>query len=1088
MIRQELVKRRLGEREYGEPAHTYLEWSLLAYDVLLRLDPIPLDLIKEIAWGIVDSEGIGAIAHWPKLAQRLIAADQHPKAVEILERLLVDAEKLKIPARELWELLLEAAGIALQCDKRLSYDLYRRAVVAAEAVDDDSAKLLRTLTYITSQISSHPHLAGRKAETAGRLVHLVEVIQPFISDSKYVPTIEVLKEVAELWPDGALVVATRWKELGMPYSYLFIPILARAYAKSSYLEPEVSLAILSLAGDQATSGYYGLSLLDKIPTGDPGRVERAYTDFCWRVLKDSSGSDRIETLRELLSWGKTRGLRFDEMFQRLEIEICLAGKGSQSHSGLHEYKSDVERQVSELYQSAQSATFEGLPEILERLIKISYEWSDIEPFAKVVIDKTPYGERVSILQRVSRIGEDSWRVKYVCELLAYLVEEWLQFPNVAQATPTIVHDFFVRRALEYPFFEDSKEPAFVRLASIPGARLDLHKAIIEIVSSVDDHIGLVTAYALATLLCRQLDDHGFESVLDWTFNQLEDHMSEFTADAYLLTIPSPENWRQATAGFLWRLMSDPSRPTRWLAIRASRDIVRFDGESFLLELGLKLDAENATPFDLPGAESFWMSGRAMLLVLFQRLADECPRLVEGLVPALVSIVFNRDFPHAQIREMARQTLITLCASGASIVGTDPEAISLANRPKCCKWPREQSDRSIDRFSRSEDTDFHFNGLDTIPYWFHRLDRVFANPFPDTLARADRLITKVWNRTNDDIANYRKHSYDSDGEETYHSHGNIPTREVLQTYLEFHAMMCAAGEMVDEEVCLSVSHYDDAGDPWLEWLDEHLVTDTLAWQGDSREALPPEEWFRTLMGLIGGEHDHTEIAAKIAGFTPEHEGEILLDGQFYCSNYSGYASIRVRSAFVSKETSHALGLLANDSDGFTFELPIDDETENDDEEPGFEFLPAVSYLEIQSCLDKFDPQNGQGIGSVPELASDVTTKCNLKMGTGHRSYLSADGQIVSRVEWWDETKRSRRGDQHGHSGKRLWLDLSVLCGYLGEIEMDLLLVADVYIEKKHEQANRDVQRRRNTCHAFIIRYDGTIEEVRTGADPRPTHSQ
>lgn len=71
------------------------------------------------------------------------------------------------------------------------------------------------------------------------------------------------------------------------------------------------------------------------------------------------------------------------------------------------------------------------------------------------------------------------------------------------------------------------------------------------------------------------------------------------------------------------------------------------------------------------------------------------------------------------------------------------------------------------------------------------------------------------------------------------HGSIPPEEKLRLYLEYHAMMAAAGGLVDAGSPVHISSWDDAGDPWRDWLVRHLPLAPDTWLADLRGPVPAE---------------------------------------------------------------------------------------------------------------------------------------------------------------------------------------------------------------------------------------------------------
>ena len=99
----------------------------------------------------------------------------------------------------------------------------------------------------------------------------------------------------------------------------------------------------------------------------------------------------------------------------------------------------------------------------------------------------------------------------------------------------------------------------------------------------------------------------------------------------------------------------------------------------------------------------------------------------------------------------------------------------------------------------ENRSFHFDILDTLPYWYSRALEVFGDlDREEFLDAAERWIVDRWGvqsnpwRWDDEP---RQHSFSDHAVASMHSNGSLPILERFHTYLEWHAMWCATGELM-----------------------------------------------------------------------------------------------------------------------------------------------------------------------------------------------------------------------------------------------------------------------------------------------------
>ena len=139
------------------------------------------------------------------------------------------------------------------------------------------------------------------------------------------------------------------------------------------------------------------------------------------------------------------------------------------------------------------------------------------------------------------------------------------------------------------------------------------------------------------------------------------------------------------------------------------------------------------------------------MVLFSRLADELPQVIVRHLRPLLEHATSQDFPHAQVREMAKRA--ALAVNGAlpgALTADELEILAMTNVAQASRFPRGDA-RHIGGVERptQQDYSFQFDTMDTVPYWYSPLGRVFGLGAPAVCERAARWITEVWRKTKDD---------------------------------------------------------------------------------------------------------------------------------------------------------------------------------------------------------------------------------------------------------------------------------------------------------------------------------------------------
>jgi len=299
------------------------------------------------------------------------------------------------------------------------------------------------------------------------------------------------------------------------------------------------------------------------------------------------------------------------------------------------------------------------------------------------------------------------------------------------------------------------------------------------------------------------------------------------------------------AVFLWSLLGHPDKRVRWRAAHAARGMLTGSLRARLAEAFIaQLDTTSVGPFRACDLDFFWLSARMWALLVLARVADEAPDLLRGHADRLASVALDRNLPHAASREFARRAALRLVVRHPdALPASTVEALRFANRPRACRARREPGSNHTADAGDRDITRFHFDTLDTTRYWYEPLARVFGISADEITRRADTWVTDRWGRTHQECYHdprvlHHEHDYHL----VRNDHGSRPIIETLRTYLEYHAMLVVAGELIDEGAPVLVEPYDDAADPWDDWLRRDLDADPSCWLADRRSPTPLDPHF------------------------------------------------------------------------------------------------------------------------------------------------------------------------------------------------------------------------------------------------------
>ena len=317
-------------------------------------------------------------------------------------------------------------------------------------------------------------------------------------------------------------------------------------------------------------------------------------------------------------------------------------------------------------------------------------------------------------------------------------------------------------------------------------------------------------------------------------------------------------------------------------------------------------------------------------------------------------------------------------------------------------------------------------------------------------------------------------------------------ETLRVYLEYHAMLCAAGEMVDA-LPVAVSEWDDPTCPWPGWLARHLCFSDAAWLADRRTPVPfePESW--GVFEAVENWKDPRGPQLFSAGSGLDAvDGEwIVANGYVQVGDYERYGSTYVASALVNPDTSNSLMLALQAGKARQFRLPREGEEEPDDmeiNESPFELhgWTRESGGDSQG-LDEFDPLARGVSTNYARPGDDFLAQTNSQY-LRHKGQCVVGEECVAWQEIWSLGDDSDRASSAYTRGDRLWVRRSTLVEYLTRRGMDLIMEVQIsrnltYRSRRGRDDDYDPAEHR----IYLLRSDGTGQTVAGDLGPWCDHS-
>jgi hypothetical protein len=1104
----------------------YEVWARRAGEALIRAEGDAEHYLTEIADLAERAMKAAAPGLWIDLAGRMLRSPTYRSlGYRLVERAAQAVASQPTPGKDRWETLLRCAVTVDPYDAALSRDLYLRAVGAAESLDDESALLLR-LHARCAWTAASGFSEERRCDLAVRMARLLEAHEGYVSEPSVLPWEATLGAVATLHPAGVLALCSRWDDEDRLLIRDGIAEVVHATTDADYLSAEEGLHLLRLAAERFDVSEDAVRLMERVRTlGTSARPRLAamVKEVSIWVRRDVLLDRRRKAASRVVEWADAKGvatlpgvselrgvLRFLEQLPNEEDgdglpRPSLPEPDSEYQAKLREEEESEANASAEALRNAladaREDRFDGLLERRDTYERGSYrvERSGDPDFLEEVWAVVPPSARERYLDALTDLGDDALTARLrmhegLPEALHRALDAWRGSSAARAWTTRGIRKLLNTHLPDIVAYDYNARQNLRAMLSLPGLEETITSLLLPAVAEHAEGLDARSLYDAADVLVADLSPDKQGEALTWSIERSEERVARDRGSLPDLSPgPTSDQAHEALAGFLWATFGHPWKPVRWRAAHAARSLLLLPNPVLLRALVLRSDSETAGAFRSKHLDFFWMSARSWLMIVLERLADERPEMLQPHVEAISQHALTTDFPHAQIRELAKRTVLRIVEHEPAILPRDEiEKLQRSNEPRSCLYPR-QSPFELGLNDRLKDNSvgerFGFNSMDTIPYWYAPLGRVLAQNADAVTARAEAWVCDRWGRAHGDWWNDpRELRSDRTAMYASNNHGSMPRAENLKLYLEYHAMQCVAGEMVDT---LPVSVDKDGSDfySWDSWLEEHLPAHPRFWLADLRTTTPfrraswghfppMEQWFRR--------NDPTEYEAALGIGESGHEGEIVVEGGIQEHDSRRRGRVSVSSALVSPDTATALLRALQTTDPGNYRLPYAGEEDefgvSEISEPGFVLEGLVTgWRREREYLDEHDPLTRDIKGPFSLLGRDFIDTLGVSMSDDFLTYSEPNGNVVARLEVWsDDPQERERITKAFSAGERLRVRAEALLDYLRRRSMDLVMEVQITrnVERRYDTESYLKEREYDPGRSaiYVLRRDGSLETL------------
>jgi hypothetical protein len=413
------------------------------------------------------------------------------------------------------------------------------------------------------------------------------------------------------------------------------------------------------------------------------------------------------------------------------------------------------------------------------------------------------GDRLAHLDALIEMKADVSDSDLISGLLAAL-SEWKTQPAVQRWCRT-----------KLPEAISEYLPAFSRYFPRDDGRLDraleLSEASTEqvlsiLMSGIERNVGVMSAGALFAIVGRvavSLPAGDARESAAWYIRRLYDRLAdEDKASPDVADIPTTTD--QALGRFFFSLLGDVDVYVRWRAAHAVRCLAHFGEKSTFEAVWGQFERTTDIAFRQPDAPYYWLASRLWLLIATDRIAFDCSALVAPIGSRLFAVATDKALPHILMRDYAADACKKLVAASAmSLTRVQIKELKSVNKsslPNGTKKERNYGSYNFFDQRKNPNLRFHFDTMDTLRYWYSSWIGIFEDlTEAEFIETADKYISDVWGVIDEPPYGSREKRKgrfnDRSWRRSSHSHGSLPTLERYQSYLEWHAMWCAGGEIL-----------------------------------------------------------------------------------------------------------------------------------------------------------------------------------------------------------------------------------------------------------------------------------------------------
>lgn len=1005
-------------------------------------------------YGMPNGSMIARLSLWPRL---------HDSLVEILSSVSEEARGMRIGAEEKSEILVGYARHMKPLSENDANEIFNYAIEAASDLDYE----IMTQIELLDQLVRHGNQSFTDARnTAQSFSNIVADAAIRLDDDRHFPWDKAMFALARLDAPLALANVARWDDEGIATLGEILPAVLMTSLSEQTIKPEQAAALAVLSDDPG-------DVMAEILKRWDHTERRNYSALLEEAACDALIRGRHHPHDELIqrtARTQPRGRWADALLRQKRFLDTLPSDLYRNHGVKQHMEAEVEcplnmhvwNRETLIDSSMLQRTSQELSRNHARDGRTHFPFRIVFESARRAVSPN---DRILHLEALAGI-EGFPIMREAVDALFDAIDEWWSSPSIKvwcrEGLPNVIVTRFPELARYLVVHEEDRFTCALRRTGLSG--VDLQKLIL---SGLERHVNDLNSelvFKIAGTIGCMLDPSDAAGLVDWYVRRLTERIPAEHQDQMAPPRAIPREIDETVARFLFAYMGDCDLRLRWRSAHAVRRLARTGEEATLKALIGEYDRREETVFRGQNFAFYWLAARLWFVLTWDRIAVEIPNQAKNAACILRRIALDGSFPHLLVRSFARDACEKLIEAGQiSLTDAEYDLLKSVNETPLPREP-EVRETSTSGHGQSgylyKDRRFDFDPLDTIPYWYGSILRSFSDvTIEHFLREVERWIIDVWDY-NDDSLDWNRESqrgcfrYD-DRSLSWNHHGSKPTLEHLRTHLEWHAMWCAAGELLKTEPLTPCGegYWDDLGD---RIRSEKLVEPPL-WSADLRTSTPlaARNWRPDTQALDDWVSKVDEAIYRTEIFPDDSPEYMVVDGSSDRRSSDRSERVSICSALVEPATARSLlRALQTMDDSWDYKIPDEGEEWAEIDEGPYRFLGWLVHPSRDSGIDDKDPLRAYGLVILCRPGRRVGDTCNLRRDVAGQPCWSGSHaeQPMFVYEAWGEPEKGDEGyaTHFTVSGHRLLAHKGQLLNFLHDRGLDLVIEAEV---RRHGGENR-----------------------------------